>query len=349
MQNILKNFGPITTENLEAIIKAVTTTGSYGASGLMPTKVAETFLEEVIDDSSYLGKVRNEPTLSLTGSQPKIGVGKRMLRAHVEGQDEISSNMQVPILGTVPYANKYMVAGTGISEEWIEQNLQKENFEKLFLGMIGKQVKADVLDLAFNGDEQASSSLLDYQFLRINDGFIKQVRNGGHVVDNKGINDGVFNEKVFKNLKLAVPSKKRNVNFKWHVSDTTYEELVDILTERNTSLGDNMLLNGDNIKVKGHYFEVIPNFPDDVILFADPKNFMITWFLNIINGKTKEGVEALFKRMRYYATFLACDFVVQDLDATSILINRGVAKQHPILTKSDNSISGSVGGVSDGQ
>lgn len=320
--------------NTDLINKAgVTTTGTYGTSGLMPAKTAEIFIKDITEDTTFLGKMRTETVGTKEGTIPKIGVGSRLLRNHTEGKDNITGNEVVPQIRDLKYENKYMTLGTSLTEEWIEQNIEKEGFERKFLGMIAEQERADILDLAFNGDEAILSSEQDAAFLQMNDGFIKQIKAGGNVFDNTG---NTFNDNLFFKLKLTVPTKYVKKSHKWICSLTTYTELLNTLKARNTSLGDQILLNGDDINILGHGFDYsIPNFPDDVIIFAEPKNLTVTFFVNIYHLKTKEGKEAIYERKRFYATHLAADFIIQEVKATGIAINRGVAAVDPILVSSN--------------
>ena len=46
-----------------------------------------------------------------------------------------------------------------------------------------RQVGIDQEDLCLNGDTATDSSDPDYDFLKLNDGWVKQIATGGHVVD----------------------------------------------------------------------------------------------------------------------------------------------------------------------
>lgn len=322
----LQFFAEPSAPNQTIIKGATSTTGSYGGTGLMSPTLAKKFLKEINSDASYLSRLRTETVKTKQGTIPKIGVGSRLLRSHTEGNDDISGNEVQPTIRDLEYDNKYMTLGASITEEWLEQNIEEKGFEDTFLGLIAEQERVDILDLAFNGDEDVATSDPDFAFLSMNDGFIKQLKETGNVVDNTTINGGVFNKNVFYTLLKAVDKKYVTAKFKWHVSNNTYVDLLQTLSERGTSLGDQMVLSGDNLKILGYGFEIIPNMPDDIIIFADPKNFTVTYFVKIIHKKTTEGKEAIYERKRFYATHLAADFIVQEEKAAAILINRGTAQ-----------------------
>lgn len=310
--------------NQSIIEKAVNTGGNYGSSGLLAPSDAEGFILMIQDESTFLNRMDSETVGRLQGTVSKLGVGSRLLRNHTEGTDGITGKEVAPVIGSVPYDCKYMTLGTSMTEEWIEQNKAKENFERLFMGEIAKQVKLDILDLAFNGDEATANSDADYEFLKLNDGFIKQIKTHGNVVDGASISGGKFSKAMFYALRRSVPQKYRNSNFRWICSDNTYTDLCEYLSERPTSLGDIAITKGEgNITILQTAFETVPNFPDNVIIYADPKNLKVVYFLNIEHRKTVEGKEAIYQRKRFYATHVALDYVIKEVKATSILINRG--------------------------
>lgn len=311
--------------NQELIAKdSINTAGTYGTSGLLKPADAERFIDMIQKDAGFLGRLDAETVSRKEGTISKLGVGKRLLRQHREGEDNISGHEVVPVIGEVPYKCEYMTLGTSLTEEWLEQNKERENFEGHFMGQIASQLSVDILDLAFNGDEATATSASDYDFLRLNDGFIKQIKNGGHVIDGATINGGKFGKKMFYDLRRAIPKEYRNSNMKWICSDDTYTDLSEYLSERPTTLGDIAITKGDNdIMILQTPFERVPNFPDDVIIYADPKNLKLVYFLQITHRKTTEGKEAIYQRKRFYATHLAMDFIIKEVKATAILINRG--------------------------
>lgn len=308
----------------DRIVKgSVNTGGDYGGNGLLSPSDAEKFILMVQDDSSFLSKMSSEIVDRIDGSISKLGVASRLLRNYTETQDNITGHEVVPVIGNVPYHCNRATLGAEISEAWLQQNLARENFEELFMGLIANQIKVDILDLSFNGDESTPDSDPDSEFLKLNDGFIKQIKAKGNVVDGATISGGKFDKKMFYSLRRAVPSKYRNSNFRWICSDDTYTDLCEYLSDRPTALGDISIVEGKNVRILETEFERITRLPDDVIIYADPKNLEVVYFGQIVHRKSTEGKEAIYKNMRYYAEHLAVDFVIREVKATAILTNRG--------------------------
>jgi HK97 family phage major capsid protein len=314
----------MTLSNTQIIEKAgVSTSGSYGASGLLNAAQANKFIDMIMESSEFLKKIRREKRDRLNGTISKLGVGSRLLRGKEEGQDNITGNEVVPVIGEVPYNVVKMTLGTSMTEDWLQENIERENFEDHFMGKIAEQLQVDVLDLAFNGDTATPSSHQDYKFLKLNDGYIKQIKAAGHKVDGRTINGGNFGKKYFYALRRAVPKKYRTPKFRWICSDDTYTDLSEYLSERPTALGDIAITKGQQLEILGTGFETVPNMPDDVILYADPNNLVMVFTRNIKHRKTTEGKEAVYEDKRFYATHLEADFVISEVNATAILINRG--------------------------
>lgn len=313
---------------LEIINKAaVNTSESYGANGLMNPEQAKRFLDMVFDDSSFLGKLRHERRTVKKGTISKLGVGSRLMRGFVENTDNVSGKEVTPVIGEIDYDCKKMVLGSSITEDWFQDNIEREGFENHFFGMIANQIKVDLLDMAFNGDEDivASGSITsaDAEFLKINDGFIKQIKENGNVVDGTSINSGAFSKQYFYDLKRAVPAKYRTDKFCWICSDDTYTDMSEYLSERATGLGDLAVVSGKDMKVLETSFVTIPNLPNDIIIYADPKNLTIVNTMDIKHRKTIEGHKALYEDKRFYVDILNADFIIMEPEATGILINKG--------------------------
>ena len=67
-----------------------------------------------------------------------------------------------------------------------------------------------------NGDEATESTDPDYDFLKINDGWIKQISNGGHVYDASSAT-GMSLDLFYKTL-AQLPNKYNNGKLRWLMS-----------------------------------------------------------------------------------------------------------------------------------
>lgn len=319
------DINSLSAAELKSIIRkaAINTGGDYGDNGLLNPEQANKFIDMIQESSEFLKSIRFEKRKVKQGTISKLGVGTRLLRGFVEDSDNVSGKEVVPMIGEIPYDVKKMVLGSAITEDWFQDNIEQEGFEDHFMGQIAKQIQVDLLDLAFNGDETVSNSDQDYEFLKMNDGYIKQTKSKSNLVDGASINNGNFSKDYFYALRRAVPKKYRNDKFIWICSDDTYTDLSEYMSERSTQLGDLAIISGKDMKVLQTPFVTVPNFPDDIIIYAEPSNFVIVTTMDIKHRSTIEGRTALYEDKRFYADILNADFIIMEPEAIGILINKG--------------------------
>ncbi len=59
---------------------------------------------------------------------------------------------------------------------------------------------------------------------------------------------------------------------------------------------------------------------DDIIILTDPKNLVVVNTYDVKVRKTTEGKEAIMKDKRFYVIHLDYDPVIEELDATAMII-----------------------------
>jgi hypothetical protein len=284
-------------------------------SGLLNPEQSTAFLKMVFDDSSFLGEFSHQTRRSTKGVIDKIGIGRRLLRKQTEDTDTLSGKGVEPVLGSVPYSTTDTVLGAEVSEKFIRENIEHEGFETTFMGMIANQVKVDMLDLAFNGDTSVAAENPDHDFLIIDDGIIKQLTDGSHILDAATLGTN-FTDNIFTGALRAVPSKYFNKEkYRWIANNDMYIRWIEYLKSRNTAAGDMAILNGTNINPLDVQWRIVPNFPDNKIILADPSNFCIVNTYDINLRKTIEGKEAIYRDMRFYALHLDMDTIILEKDS----------------------------------
>ncbi len=325
-----------TTNNI--IKNTIATTGNYGASGLMQPYQAEEFIKMIIDKSDFLSKITWQMRKQNEGRVSKLGVSARNLRKKIEDTSNVKGEEIQPIIEQVPYRTVNMRMDAEITQEWYDENIEQEGFETSFLGEIAEQLQLDLLDLFINGDESVTGTDSDSKFISINDGIIKLLENQlptNQRIDASAINGGSFSDEYFYRLIKAIPNKYFNKpQFKWICSSMTELNFIEYLKNRQTTAGDNALLGGANFSPLAIGFEVLPQFPDDIIILANPKNFHMVYNYDIRYRMTTEGRELVSKNNRYYAWFLNNDTIIMEPNACAMLYNVGdILDSMPIITK----------------
>lgn len=304
----------MTLSNGTIINKAAVTTAGRTDGMLNPEQSTE-FLKMVFDDSSFLGELSHQTRTATKGTIEKLGIGRRLLRKQIEATDNLSGKGVDPSIGSVPYSCTDVLLGAEISEKFLRENIEQEGFETTFMGMIANQVKVDMLDLAFNGDSATVNTNPDYDFLSIDDGIVKQLATGSHILDSTTLGT-TFTDDIFTGALRALPSKYFNKSkYRWIANNDMYIRWIEYLKKRNTAAGDMAILNGANINPLNVEWRIVPNFPDNKIILADPSNFTVVNTYDIQLRKTVEGKEAVYRDMRFYALHLDMDTIILEKDA----------------------------------
>lgn len=302
------------------IIRKGATLATGQTDGMLNPEQSRKFMQMVFDDSSFLSELRHEMRGATKGTIEKLGVGRRILRKKVEGTAPVTGDLVEPVLSAVPYSTTDIVVGAEISEKFLRENIEREGFEDVFMGMIASQVRVDLLDLVFNGD--TSDTGADSAFVSIINGYLEQLGTGSNVLDAATLNGGAFTDDMFTGALKVLPTKYFNrQNYKWMANTKTYLTWLEYLKQKETTAGDMAILNGQNLNPLGIQWKEIPNFPDGKIVLADPKNLAVVNTYDIKLRKTDQGRDAVMKDMRYYAVHLDVDAIIMEKDAIVVVDN----------------------------
>lgn len=316
--------------NQEIITKSISTADWKNTHGNLQEYQAKEYVKLIQEESSFLKLVHSEFVGGATrGNIPKIGVSQENFRPAYESTAGVAGEEMTLKNPIVPFEVQKIRADFEIPKEWENQNL--EGTLTTVLNMATNQNRVDLVNLMFNGDKES-----DNRFRKCQDGFIKKLRTqlpSKQLIDLSKIDGGMFTEKYFSTLKRSVPSKYRNTKYRWICSDETYLNYQEFLINRQTSAGD-AALTGEGVSLKpfGVPFEVVPNFPDDVIIFADPKNLTIVYHRDIEYGSTDQGKDLVARNAVYWVWFLYVDFIIMEPEAVAMGIGAG-ALVHPQTIK----------------
>lgn len=161
----------------------------------------------------------------------------------------------------------------------------------------------------------------DINFLKINTGWLKQIKNGGHVLDASGsAYGGAMSLDLFYNAVAQIPNKYNNGRLRWLMSPRRAQEWELFLMNKIINQGGAVPDNVYTAPVKIPVVEC-PSLSDDIILLTDPKNLIVVNSYNVIIRKTTEGEKAIMMDKRFYVVHLDYDPIIEELDATGIITN----------------------------
>ncbi|MBN1629683.1 MAG: phage major capsid protein [Thermoleophilia bacterium] len=304
---------------ISSIRKFVSSDLTYG---ILNAEQAKQFYVQAFDQLEFSKLHRKETKRAKTGELDKLGIGTRLLRAKTEGPDGDDGYRVAPTTGQVPYTCVRIKLPWEMSEEAIHDNIEGEGLETKFMGMLTTQLGIDMEDLHWNADTADASG--DADFLTLNDGWLKQLVAGAHVVDASG--EGfestmIGKDKMFAAVR-AMPTKYlSNPRMCWMMSKITEYAWIEYVSSRATGAGDLALLGSAAQTPLGYPIVHVPSMADGTVVFSDPMNFIAvnTWDVRI--RKTSEGKSAVMNDMRYGSVFLDDDPVIEELDAAVIVSN----------------------------
>lgn len=302
----------------------MTTTAASGG-GLLQPEQADQFLDMLFDKTDLTKAVRVEKRERPTGSIQKMTIQNRIMRPKQEAQWD--GVLTKPTFSEVNYECKQARIDLEITEDFYRRNIEKEAAEGRILNYIAEQIAVDREDLMLNGDT-AYDGTTDKVFLTMNDGWIKHVKEGGHLVHTTDVKNYLaqsaslnpskdFSVAMFYAIRHSIPSRYLTKDFRWIMNPGTASAWECWMLTQAASAGG--IVTDNRIKEPAGFGIIeAPSMPDGVILFCDPKNLVMVTTYDIIWKTTTMSSNALRKDLREYAVFIETDAIEQELDATAI-------------------------------
>ena len=299
--------------NRAIIRKAAIETGSL-SSGLLNPEQARKFIQQTFEATNLNSLIRHEMRTAKTGEIDKIGIARRILRKKTENHDDgYRAGVET---SQIEYATTAVRLPWEITEETLRENIEGQNLEQIITDLMTTQLGIDLEDLYLNGDEATESTDPDYDFLKINDGWIKQISNGGHVYDASS-ESSMSLDLFYKTLK-TLPNKYNNGKLRWLMSPRRAQEWELFLLNQVIGKGGAVPESIYNSPAKIPTVQC-PSLDDGTIILTDPKNLIVVNTYSMQIRKTTEGKEAIMQDKRFYVVHLDFDPIIEELDAAAII------------------------------
>ncbi len=299
--------------NNELIRKAAIETGTL-SSGLLNPEQARKFIQQTFEATNLGGLVRHEMRTARTGEIDKIGIASRILRKKTENTDDgYRADVKT---SQIEYATTAVRLPWEITEETLRENIEGQNFEQIVTDLMTTQLGVDMEDLYLNGDEDTESSDPDHDFLYINDGWIKQLKNNSHVKD-ASAETGMSLDLYYAALKM-LPNKYNNGKLRWLMSPKRAQDWELFLLNKIVNAGGAVPESVYNSPARIPTVEC-PSMDDGTIILTDPKNLIVVNTYSVQIRKTTEGKEAIMMDKRFYAIHLDYDPIIEEPDAAAII------------------------------
>lgn len=300
--------------NREIINKAGTIETGSVSNGLLNPEQARKFIQQTFD-ATNLGKVvRHVIRTAKTGEIDKIGINARILRKKTENVDDgYRAGVNTD---KIEYATTAVRLPWEITEETLRENIEGQQMESIITNLMTTQLGIDAEDLYLNGDTAVDSNDQDHDFLYINDGWIKQIKAGGHVIDRAS---SPITLDVFYDAVQQIPNKYNNGKLAWIMSPYRKQEWERYLLNQMISAGstapDSLFKNPASIPVIES-----ARMGNGEILLTDPKNLIVVNTYDLKIRKTTEGKEAIMQDKRFYVCHFDYDPIIEETDATAIIM-----------------------------
>lgn len=299
----------------EIINKAAITTGSL-SNGLLNPEQARKFIQQTFEATTLSGLTRNVIRTAKTGEIDKIGIAKRILRRKIENVDDgYRAGVNTD---KISYATTQVRLPWEITGETLRENIEGEDFETIVTNLMTKQMGCDLEDLQINGDESTASTDPDYDFLKINDGWRKQLLNGSHVYD--ASSESRMSLDIFYSALKQIPNKYNNGNLRWLMSPARAQEWEQYLLNQ-------VITNGGAVPESIYKSPAsipsitVPSLDDRTIILTDPQNLISVRTYDVMIKSTEQGKEAIMQDKKFYVIHFDFDAIIEELDAAGIIKN----------------------------
>lgn len=301
-KDIINKAGVISTESM--------------AHGILQPEQAKKFIKQTFEATNLSPLVRRVMRRSKSGEIDKIGIASRIIRGKTENMDDgYRANVST---GVIKYACEAVRLPWEITEETLRENIEGQALEQVITDLMTTQLGVDLEDLYINSDTATPTSDPDYDFLKLNDGWVKQIKTNGHVQDAHG--SGTMKLDLFYKALRALPNKYNNGKLRWMMSPKRAQQWSLYLLNKVIDQGGAVPENVYTSPAKIPTIECA-SLPDDVILLSDPMNLCVVNTYDVIIRKTTEGKEAIMQDKRFYVCHLDFDPIIEETDATAIITN----------------------------
>ncbi|MCD8216697.1 MAG: hypothetical protein LUD01_01395 [Clostridiales bacterium] len=301
--------------NIRQIIKDTIETGALDY-GILNPEQARKFIQQTFDATNLRPLIRHEMRTARTGEIDKLGINSRILRSKVENTDDgYRAGVTTDVL---QYATTPVRLPWEITEETLRENIEGQQLETIITNYMTTQLGIDMEDLDLNGDTETDAADEDYDFLKINDGWVKQLAAGSHIVDRSAVDGGAMSLDVFYSAIKELPNKYNNGKLKWVMSPHRYQDWIYTLL--NSAVSNGGIITDGRIE-DPCAIEVVQcaNLSNDKIILTDPKNLIEVSTYNMMIRKTTEGMHAIMEDKRFYVVHLDYDPIIEELDAACLI------------------------------
>lgn len=264
------------TELLKAEITTADITGTDKGGRLNPEQ-ANKFIDYITDNSALLKDIRIERMRSPEKLLDFMLIDGRIIRKATEGQQP--SELMGITTKRKELRSVKIILPADISQEFLEDNIERASARDHIVRMLSQQYSNDLTDLLINGDTTTAAGATDAAFLTIGDGIIKQAKDSAEthkITLPASVTAADYKDNILPSMLKALPEKYKSDrdNLRFYCSSSVADDYILSLASRLTTMGDNVLVNGNLATFLGVRLFPVANMPSDVIILTNRNNIV---------------------------------------------------------------------------
>jgi len=240
------------TENRTLLQKADLALADLASGGLLRAAQADQFIRLAIRKSVLMGMVTVSPMGSFQEDRDKTRFASRVMRSGTEATALPVALRSKPDLARVTLDAKLFKAETRMSEEVLEDQIERGAFKDTVMQSLAAAIARDMESVAINGDTVSGSA-----FLTPLDGILKQAT--ANIVDGLSAR---LNKTILKDVMKALDDEFANLEgLQFWTNRQARVDYRDSLADRATPLGDAALTSSGTTQYADIPITAVPEFP----------------------------------------------------------------------------------------
>ncbi len=297
--------GPITTPII----------GTVG-DGLSGPDQFEAFFALAREQVRYLDIMGTHRTNALTGVLPRIDFANDLIESADEAVD--TGNFFEPIHDSVPFTLTKTRFAAKVGNDSLKFNVQGPAYEDTLNTEASKAWGRAVLRLLWQGDVLSADTSLN-----INNGWAQQIAANGVTVAGGAINGGNFTIEHLDTALQALPeanAEDLDDGYSWVMTKLKFLELSEVISNRATGMGDNILTTGTNgIKLLKDLPIEIVGFVGNSVYLVKPDDTMMVTDRDEFSLKRVQGGQLDIDDVFVLLSFMWLDPIIREVEGTVVI------------------------------
>lgn len=262
------------TDNRTLLQKADLALSDLASGGILRPAQADKFIRLAIKQAPFMGSVTVTPMASYQEDRDKLRFASRVLRPGVEATALNVAQRSKPDLGRVTLDAKLFKAEVRMSEEVLEDQIERSSFQDTIMQSLSAAIARDMDTVVINGNTGSPDPLL-----AVLNGVLQQA--SANIVDALSTR---LAKSILRDVLKALDDEFANLPLKYWTNRQARVDYRDSLADRMTGLGDAALVRSDSTQYSDIPILMVPEFPPTAETGGSLTNVLLTAPENILVG-----------------------------------------------------------------